>query len=102
MTISGDLVVAVTVNREVKVRGGPMRGGYSTSVEAVDDSILNTHAFEKLRRVLKNRVNGKTSTNHKEFSHGQNKMHKQYIQQLLTAIPTDPWSCTKYNERFRN
>ena len=28
--------------------------------------------------------------NHK-FSHGQKKMHEQYIQQLLTTIATDPF-----------
>ena len=48
-----------------------MRGGYSTSVETIDDFILDTHALAKLRRALKNRMNVKTSTNHKEFSHGQ-------------------------------
>ena len=26
-TIPGDLVTEVTVNREVKIRGGPLRGG---------------------------------------------------------------------------
>ena len=45
----------------------------------------------KLRRALKNRMNVKTSSNHKEFSHGQKKLHEQYIQQLLTTIPTDPF-----------
>ena len=29
--IHGDLIAETTSNREVKVRGGPMRGGYSTS-----------------------------------------------------------------------
>ena len=89
-TFPGDLVTEVTVNREVKIRGGLMRGGYSTSVETVDDFILNTHALAKLRRALKYRINVKTSSNHKEFSHGQKKMHEQYFQQLLKSIPTGP------------
>ena len=46
-TIPGDLVTEVTVNQEVKIRDSPMRGGYSTSVETVDDFILNTHALTK-------------------------------------------------------
>ena len=38
-----------------------MRGDYSTSVEAVDDFIINIHALAKLQRALKNRINAKTS-----------------------------------------
>ena len=43
-----------------------MRRSYSTSVEAVDVFILNTHALAKLRRPLKNRMNVKISSNHKD------------------------------------
>ena len=77
-SIPGDLVTEVTVNQEVKIRGSPMRDGYSTSVEAVGDFILNTHALAKLRRLLKNSMND----NHSNRSVS--------------------WSCSKYNERFRN
>ena len=90
-TIRGDLVTEVTVNQEVKTRGGPMRDGYNTSVEDADDFILSTHSLAKLRRALKNRMNVKTSSNLKEFSQGPKKMHEQYIQQLLATIPTDPF-----------
>ena len=38
LTTPGDLITEVTVNREVKNCGGPMRGGYNTSVEAGDGS----------------------------------------------------------------
>ena len=69
-TIPGDSATEITVNRKVKIRGGPTWGGYSASVDAVDDFILNTHALAKLRRALKNRINVKTSGNHKEFSQG--------------------------------
>ena len=79
----------VTANLKVKTRGGPMRDGCNTSVEDADDFILNTHSLAKLRRALKNRMNVKISSNHKEFSQGPKKMHEQYIQQLLTTIPTD-------------
>ena len=90
-TIPCDLVTEVTVNREVKVRGGPMRGGYSTSGEAVDDFVLNTHSLAKLRRALKNKMNIKTSNAHKEFSYGQKKLHEQYIKCLISNIHTDPF-----------
>ena len=53
-----------------------MRDSYKTSVEAMDGFILNTHAVAKLQRTLKNKMNVKTSTNHKEFSHWQKKMQK--------------------------
>ena len=68
-----------------------MRVGCSTFVEAINDFILNTHAFTKLRRPLNNRMNVKTSSNYKEFSHGQKKMHEQYIQQLLITISSNPF-----------
>ena len=81
-----DLVTERTGNREVKIRGNPMHSGYSTSVETVNDFFLNTNALQKLRP-LKNRINVKTSSNHKQFSHGRKKMREKYIQQLLTTIP---------------
>ena len=90
-TIPGDLVTEVTVNREVKIRGGPMRGGYSTSEEAVDDFVLNTHSLAKLRRALKDKMNMKTSSQHKEFSQGQKRLHEQYIMQLINNIHSDPF-----------
>ena len=33
LTIPGDLVNEGAINREVNVRGGPMSGGYSTSID---------------------------------------------------------------------
>ena len=87
-TFPGDLDTEVTINPEVKIRGGPC--GYSKSLETVDDFKLNTHVSAKLRRAQKNRMNVKTSDNHKEFWHGQKKKKKeireQEIQQLLTTI----------------
>lgn len=42
-TVPGDLVTEVTINRKVKVREGPMRGGYSTSTDAKNDFVFNPH-----------------------------------------------------------
>lgn len=64
-TFPGDLDTEVTISPEVKIRGGPC--GYSKSLETVDDFKLNTHVSAKLRRAQKNRMNVKTSDNHKEF-----------------------------------
>ena len=73
LTAPGDLVTEVTVNREVKNCGGPMRGGYNTFVEAVDGFILTKltkqNILAKLQCTVKNRMNVKTSSYHMEFSH---------------------------------
>lgn len=70
-TIPGDLITEMTVKRDVKIRGGPMRGGYSTSLEATDDFVLNTHLLAKLRASLKQKMNLKTPSLHKENSPSQ-------------------------------
>ena len=65
-TIPGDLFTEVTINRQVKVKSGPMRCSYSTSIDAETDFILNFHILAKLRKELKNKMNLKTDSNHKE------------------------------------
>ncbi len=51
-----DQVTEETINREVKVRGGPMHVGYSTSLEASRDFCANLHFMARLRRELKDRT----------------------------------------------
>ena len=51
-TIHGDLITEITINREVKVRGGPMQGGYSTSEQTTDTFIKTSHIMAKLRATL--------------------------------------------------
>ena len=51
-TVPGDLVNEVIINREIQVRGGPMRGGYSTSFDAENYFLLNFHILAKLRKEL--------------------------------------------------
>ena len=48
-TIPGDLVTEVAINREVNVTGGPIRGGYSASMNA-ENFILNSHMLSKLKK----------------------------------------------------
>ena len=50
LTIPADLVNEETINGEVTVRGGPMSGGYSTSIDAENGFILNSHILAKLRK----------------------------------------------------
>ena len=54
-TIQGDLVTEVAIYREVKVRGGPMRGDHSASINA-ENFILNSHMLPKLKKELKNSI----------------------------------------------
>ena len=55
-TIHGDLITETTINREVKVRGGPMRGGYSTSLPNTDTFIKTSHLMAKIRRKMKEKL----------------------------------------------
>ena len=42
-TIHGDLITETTMNREMKVRGGPIQGGFSTHEKAVDTFVKTSH-----------------------------------------------------------
>ena len=48
--IPGDLVTEVTIKRQVKVRDGPMRAGYITSINAENNFILHSHILAKIRK----------------------------------------------------
>ena len=52
-TEHGDLIIEMTVNKEVKVLGGPMQGGYSTDLKSMNRFVKNTHYMAKLRAALK-------------------------------------------------
>ena len=75
--IPGDLINEETINREVIVRGGPMNGGYSTSIDAEDDFILNSHILVKVKKEFKNKMNFKTDSNFKASTPGENRKHKE-------------------------
>lgn len=53
-----------------------MRDGYSTSVDAENHYIQNSHILSKLRKERKNKMNLKTKSNHKEPTRGEIKKHK--------------------------
>ena len=57
LTIPGDVVNDETINREVNVRGSPMSGAYSTTIDAENDFILNSNIRAKLRKEFKNKMN---------------------------------------------
>ena len=82
----GDLIVETTVNREVKVRGGPMQGRYSTVLYDMNIFAKNSHLLAKLRRVLKERIHLLTSSNQKETTLVARKKHENKIKRLVTKL----------------
>ena len=61
-TKHGDLIIETTVNRDVKVRGGPMQGGYGTDVDAMNTFVKTTHLMAKLRSALKKKLHFHSKT----------------------------------------
>ena len=86
LTISEVLVNEETINREVIVRGGPMSGGYSTSIDAENDFILDSHILAKLRKEFKNKMNFKTDSNFKKSTSGEIKKHKEQLARLIESL----------------
>ena len=85
-TIHGDLITETTINREVKVRGGPMRGGYSTSFEANDAFIKTSHLMAKIRGKLKEKLNVLSSTVHKEVTPAARSRHDTIVNRLEVTL----------------
>ena len=85
-TIHGDLITETTINREVKVRGGPMQGGYSTNEKATDTFVKTSHIMAKLRATLKERLNILTPSFHKETTTGARKQHENMVHDLALQL----------------
>ena len=52
-TIHGDLITEISITRESKVGGGPMRGSYRASEETTDEFIKTSHVITTIRSKLK-------------------------------------------------
>ena len=92
----------VTINREVKVRGGPMRGGCSTSFDAENDFVLNSHILAELRKEFKNKMRLTTASTHKEATYEEMQRHEGQMQSLKKSknrCQSLPWSSKKYGNR---
>ena len=59
-----------------------MRGGYSTSFDAENDFVLNSHILAELRKELKGKMRLKTASTHKEATYGEMQRHEEQIQSL--------------------
>ena len=86
LTIPRDLVNEETINKEVIVRDGPMRGGYSTSIDAENDLILNSHILAKLKKEFKNKINFKTDSKFKESTPSEVRKHEEQIARLIGSL----------------
>ena len=72
--------------REVNVRGGPMKGGFSTS-ESSNDAFVKTSPLKpKIRAKLKEEFNILTNSVHKELTIGSRKKHDRIVSRLATVI----------------
>ena len=87
-SIPDDLVTEIGPNRESKTRGGPMRGGYSTSPEAVDTFYKNSHKVAKLRLLTKERLRIKTQNVHSETKSGAKSRHEKQVISLVEKLCT--------------
>ena len=85
-TIHGDLITETTINREVKVRGGPMQGGFSTDEKAVDTFVKTSHFMATFRAKLKERLDVLTQSVHKETTIGAIKKHEAMIEGLVLQL----------------
>ena len=85
-TIHGDLITETTINKETKVRGGPMRGGFSTSEETNDAFIKTSHLMAKIRSALKEKLNVLTTSVHKEVTPGARLRHDRIVGSLKRTL----------------
>ena len=86
------LLWETTMNKEVKVQGGPMLGGYSVDLAAMNIFVKNSHLLAKLRSVLKERNHLLTSSKHKETTLGVRKKHENIRKRLVTKLGEVPRS----------
>ena len=90
----GDLIIETTINREVKVRGGPMQGGFSTNTDAVDTFIKTSHVIAKLRFIMNKKLGPLSSATHKETTPGAKKTHEKTIKRMVSGLDNilDPFA----------
>eukprot|EP00794_Sanderia_malayensis_P014444 gene14444-15947_t len=67
-----------------------MRGGYSTSPEAVDTFYKNSHKLAKLRKIVKDQFLVKTSTTHSETTAGAKSKHEKQVTAMVEKLKTYP------------
>eukprot|EP00795_Rhopilema_esculentum_P008799 gene8799-14832_t len=92
-TMNGDLITEMTINREVTARGGPMQGGFSTDITAVDTFMKTSHFYSKLTDEAEREVESIYNVVTQEKSVGARKKHEIMIQFLINKLDSyfDPF-----------
>eukprot|EP00794_Sanderia_malayensis_P005788 gene5788-6486_t len=88
-TIHGDLIAEVTINREVKVRGGPMQYGFSTNERTTDAFIKTSHIIANIRGKLKEKLNVLTSSVNKETTFGSRTENEKAVSNLTKQLESN-------------
>ena len=86
LTIHVDLITETTINSEVKVRRGPMQGGFSTDEKAVDTCVKTSHIMATVWAKLKERLDVLTQSVHKETTVSAIKKHEAMIEGLVLQL----------------
>ena len=85
-TTHGDLMTEVTINRDAKVRGGSMMGGYSTSDKTNDAFVKKSHVMAKSRSKLTEQVHLHSSCVHQELSPGSRKYNDNIVTDMKEKV----------------
>ena len=83
--VHGDLVTEY-YNRETKVNNGPFRMGFSTSLTISNKWVRNIHIHAKLRMAMREKLNIKVSSTHKEVTDSGKKRHQKHVLSLKKKL----------------
>ena len=86
LTKHGDLIIETTITRKVKVRRGLMRGGYSTSLSAMNKFVKNNHVLAELRTAMKKKLRVLTLSKHKETTLSGKRLHELTIVSMVQQV----------------
>ena len=93
-SVYGDLVTEY-FNQETKGTAGPFRQGYSTDTARTNEWVNTVHIHAKLRMAMRNKINIKTSSTHKELTDRAKKNdHKEnvtFLKDALKSYNTNPF-----------
>ena len=81
-----DLIIETTINREVKVYDGPVQGGYSTNLFAINKFVKNTYLLAKLRATMKKKLRVLISLKHKETTLSGKCLHELTIVSMIQQL----------------
>ena len=81
-----NLIAETTTNVDVKVRVGPMHGGYSTSERKTDNFIKTSHMMAAIREKLNKKLWYMTSSAQKEVSPGSWSKHENTVWDLTNQL----------------